>query len=54
MGSGWQKSIDNHTTTTVGKDKQCERAADDEGSDKEGQGSKGDSDYNEGGVRQTG
>ncbi len=28
VGSGWQESINNHTTTTVGDDKQRERVAD--------------------------
>ncbi len=51
---GCQKSINNHTTMTAGNNKQQERAADDEGSNKEGKGDKGDGDYNEGGVQQRG
>jgi hypothetical protein len=39
-GGGWQESVDDHTTTMVGNDKQRECAADDEGSDEEGKGSK--------------
>ncbi len=50
MGGGWGKSVDDHMTTTAGNDKQQERVADDEGSDKEGEGGKGDGDYNEGGM----
>jgi hypothetical protein len=42
-GSGWQETINDPTTTTAGKDKQQERAVYDEGSDKEGKGSKGNS-----------
>jgi hypothetical protein len=54
VGGGWQESIDNHTTMMVGDDKQLEYAADDEGSNKEGKGGKGDGDYNEGGAQQRG
>jgi hypothetical protein len=39
----------NHTTATVGDDKQRERAADDDGSNEEGEGGKGDGNGNEGG-----
>ncbi len=38
-----------HTTTTVGNDKQRERAADDNGSNKEGEGGQSDGEGNEGG-----
>jgi hypothetical protein len=49
-GSGWQESIDNHLTTTAGSDnKQQECAAEDVGSNKEGQGGKDNGDGNEGG-----
>jgi hypothetical protein len=51
VGGGWQESVDNHRTTTAGKDERQERAADDEGSNKEGEGGKGDGDYNEGGTQ---
>jgi hypothetical protein len=37
------------TTTTVGDDERQERAADDDGSNKEGEGGQGDGDGNEGG-----
>ncbi len=37
----------NHMTTMVGDNKQQERAADDDGSDKEGKGGKGDGEGNE-------
>ncbi len=47
-GSGWQESIDNHMSTTTGKDKQQEHAADDEGNNKEDEGGKGAGDGNEG------
>ncbi len=50
MGGGWQESVDDHMTTTVGDNKRREHAADDEGSNKEGKGGKGDGDYNEGGA----
>jgi hypothetical protein len=40
-GSGWQESVDNHMTMMASNDKQQEHAADDEGSNKEGKGSKG-------------
>ncbi len=42
-GSGWQESIDNHTTTMAGDNKWWEYATDDEGKDsnKEGKGGKG-------------
>ncbi len=54
MGGGWQKSVDNHTITTADTDERQEHATDDEGSNKEGKCSKGDGDYNEGGVQQRG
>jgi hypothetical protein len=38
-----------HTTTRVGDDERRERAADDDGSDEEGEGGKGNGDGNEGG-----
>jgi hypothetical protein len=41
-----------HMTTTVGKDKRQERAADDDGSNEEGEGEKGHGDSIEGGGRQ--
>jgi hypothetical protein len=41
VGSGWQESIEDHMTMTAGNDKRQERAADDEGSNKEGKGGKG-------------
>ncbi len=41
MGGGWQESINDHTTTTAGDDKQRDHAADVEGSNKEGEGGKG-------------
>ncbi len=41
MGSGWQESIEDHTTMTAGDNKQQEHAVDDEGRDKEGMGGKG-------------
>ncbi len=40
-GSGWQESIDNHTTTVTGNEEQRGHMAYDEGSNKEGKGSKG-------------
>jgi hypothetical protein len=52
-GSGWQESVDNHTTTTVGNIKRQEHARDDEGNDKDGKGGKGDGN-NEEGARQQG
>jgi hypothetical protein len=53
-GSGRQESIDDHTAMTAGNDKQQEHAADDDGSNEEGKGGKGDNDGNEGGGQQTG
>jgi hypothetical protein len=41
VGVGWQESVNNHRTMTEGDDEQQERAADVEGSNKEGKGSKG-------------
>jgi hypothetical protein len=46
-GGGWQESIDNHTTMMVGDEEGQEHAADDEGNDKEGEGSKGIGDGNQ-------
>jgi hypothetical protein len=43
-----------HTTMTVGDDEQQERAADDDGSDEEGEGGQGDGDGNEGCGRRRG
>ncbi len=40
-GGGWQESIDGHTTTMVGNNEQGEHEADDEGSNEEGEGGKG-------------
>ncbi len=54
MGSGWQESVNDHTTMTADDDKRQEHAADDEGSNTEGEGGKGEGDYNEGGVQQRG
>ncbi len=42
MCSGWQESINNHTATMAGDNKQREHAADVEGNDEEGEGGKGD------------
>jgi hypothetical protein len=50
VGGGWQESVDNHTTMMAGNHERRERAADDEGSNKEGEGGKGDGDYNESGA----
>jgi hypothetical protein len=44
----------NLTTMTVGDDERRERAVDDDGSNKEGKGGKGDGDSNEGGGQQRG
>jgi hypothetical protein len=54
VGSGWQESVNDHTTMTADDDKRQEHAADDEGSNTEGEGGKGEGDYNEGGVQQRG
>jgi hypothetical protein len=54
VGGGWQESIDHHRITTVSNNEQQERAADDECSNKEGKGGKGDGDYNEGGAQRRG
>jgi hypothetical protein len=43
-----------HTTMTVGDDERQERVADDNGSNKEGEGGQGDGEGNEGGGRQRG
>jgi hypothetical protein len=53
-GGGWQESVKDHTTMTVGNEEQQEHVADDEGNNKEGEGSKGDGDGNEGAVQQRG
>jgi hypothetical protein len=45
---------DNHMTTMVGNNERLERAADDDGSNKEGEGDKGDCDGNECGGWQRG
>jgi hypothetical protein len=37
-GSGWQESVDNHTTTMVGNNERQEHVTDDEESNKEGKG----------------
>ncbi len=53
-GGGWQESIDKATTRPqqwVRDNKQQERAADDDGSSKEGKGGKGDGDHYEDGRR---
>jgi hypothetical protein len=52
VGNSWQESINNHTTTMAGSNKQQECAADDEGSNKDGKGGKGVGDGNEGGGQQ--
>ncbi len=52
-GGGWRESVDDHTATTMGDDERRERARDDEGNDKDCEGSKGDGD-NEEGARQQG
>jgi hypothetical protein len=54
VGGGWQESLDDHMTMTLGNYNQQEHAADDEGSDKEGKGSKDNGDGNEGGGLQRG
>ena len=41
MGGGWQESVDDHRTTTMGDDKRRECAADVKGSNEEGEGRKG-------------
>ncbi len=48
-GGQWlvrERQRGNHTTTTVGNDELRERAADDDGSDEEGEGGQGDGDGN--------
>ncbi len=40
MGGGCQESVDNNKTTMTGNNKKHKRAADEEGSDKEGEGGK--------------
>ncbi len=44
VGSGWQESIGNHMTMRAGDKEQQEHVANDEGSNKEGKGGKGDGD----------
>jgi hypothetical protein len=41
VDSGWQQSVDDHTTMIAGDDKKRERAVDVAGSNKEGKGSTG-------------
>ncbi len=53
-GSGWRESVDDHTATTVGDDKQRERARDDEGNNEDCEGSKGNGDNKEGAGQQGG
>jgi hypothetical protein len=56
-GGRWlarERQRGDHTTTTVGDNERQERAADDDGSDKEGKGGKGNGDGNEGGGQQRG
>ncbi len=56
-GGRWlarERQRGDHTTTTVGKVERRERAADEDGSDKKGEGGQGDSDGNEGGGRRRG
>jgi hypothetical protein len=51
-GGQWparERQQGDHMTTTVGNDERQERAADDDGSDKEGKGGQGNGDGNEGG-----
>ncbi len=52
MGGGWQESVDNHTTMTAGDGEGRERACDDEGNNKYGEGSKGDGEHDEGAGQQ--
>jgi hypothetical protein len=44
--AGKERQRGNHTTMTVGNNKQWERAVDDKGSDEEGKGGQGDGDGN--------
>ncbi len=53
-GGGWQESINDHTATTVGDDKQQERALNDVGNDKDFEGGKGNGDNEEGAGQQGG
>ena len=53
-GGGWQESVDNHTATTVGDNERRERARNDEGKDKDCEGSKEDGDNEEGTGQQGG
>ncbi len=54
MGGGWQESINNHRTMMAGNNKQQECAANDEGSNKEGEGGMGNGDSDEGDGQQRG
>ncbi len=54
VGSGWQESIADHMTTTMGDDEHQEHVADDEGSNQEGKSGKGGGGGNEGGRQQRG
>jgi hypothetical protein len=52
-GGRWlarERQRGDHTTTTVGNDKQQERAADDNGSNEEGEGGQGNGDSSHGAV----
>jgi hypothetical protein len=42
VGNGWQESVEDHTSMTAGNNEQRGCAADVEGSNKEGEGGKGD------------
>jgi hypothetical protein len=42
VGGGRRESLEDHTTMTEGDNERCEHAADVEGSNEEGEGSKGD------------
>jgi hypothetical protein len=42
VGGGWQEIVNNRTTMTAGNNNQREHAMDIEGSNKEGEGGKGD------------
>jgi hypothetical protein len=53
-GGGWQESVDDHMATTAGDNKPQERAVDDEGNNKEGEGGKGNGDGDEGAGQQRG
>jgi hypothetical protein len=53
-GSGWQESVNNHTATMVGDNKQQEHALDDVGNNKDCEGDKGNGDSEEGAGQQGG